>query len=192
MTREQAAAIAAKNNVADQVVLLGYRSATSKYGEYDDILAILTPDEYKEFKGNTLPSKWQAGIAKLQPGVYDYSKGLHGISHLSSSPGDLAILQELQATGKDHAPIPGRILPYYAFRQAGPVTIIRDGAALPERKVAVADWPWIDIHHGGYNLTSSLGCQTVYPDHWEEFRDLGFGAMEKYSQRIVKYILIQL
>lgn len=190
MTREQSAALAAQNGVADKVILFGYRSATSKYGEYDDTLAILTPDQYQEFKGNTLPSKWEPGIAKLLPGVYDYAKGLHGISHLTQSPGDQAIMKQLMESGKDHAPIEGRILPYYAFRQAGPVTVIRDGATVPEKKIPVGEWPWIDIHHGGYNLTSSLGCQTIYPDQWAAFRDMGFGAMEKYKQGIVKYILI--
>lgn len=186
-----AIALAAKYNVTDSVILFGYRSATSKYGEYDDTLAILSPDSYQEFIGNTLPSKWQPGIAKLIPGIYEYIKGLHGISHLSDSPGDKAIMKELVDSGKDHAPVDGRTLPYYAFRQAGPVSVIRDGATFPERKIPVGDWPWIDIHHGGKNLTSSLGCQTVHPDEWDAFRDMGFFSMEKYNQRVVKYILEQ-
>jgi len=193
MTRDQAQAILATHGILDKVAILGYRSRTSQRGRYDDILAILTPEAYTEFKANTLPSKKALGMAVLQPGVYKYVKGLHGIHHLNmKSPADKAIMDTLLKNGHDFTPIPGRTLPYYAFRQAGPVTILRDGAAASEMKTSPDAWPWIDIHKGGYNLTSSEGCQTIYPDRWPEFRDLGFRSMEKYNQAQIKYCLVQL
>jgi hypothetical protein len=191
-TKNEAIAIAKQHGVSDQVVIFGYRSNGSQRGQYDDTLAIMTPDIYKEYKGNTLPSKKAPGIAVLQPGVWAYKRGLHGIHHLDGSPGDQALLKKLYDTGKDLPPIPGRILPYYAFRQAGPVTVLRDGHKSPETVTDPVSWPWIDIHHGGYNLTSSEGCQTIDPDGWQDFRQLGFGSMSKYSQMQIKYILIQL
>jgi hypothetical protein len=192
MSRDNALSIIKAHGVTDQVVLIGLRSKSSQRGKYDDIIAILTPDTYKEYKGNTLPSKAAPGISVLQPGIWTYKKGLHGIHHLTGSLADQAILKKLCQTGKDVPTIPGRILPYYAFRQAAPVTILRDGYSSPETITDVASWPWIDIHHGGYNLTSSEGCQTIYPDRWNEFRDIGFTEMEKYQQTEVKYVLVQL
>jgi hypothetical protein len=192
MTRENALSIIKAHGIIDKVVIIGLRSKSSQRGKYNDVISIFTPDTYKEFKGNTLPSKAAPGLAVLQPGAWTYKKGLHGIHHLGGSPADQAILKKLYQTSKDVSPIPGRILPYFAFRQAGPVSILRDGHLSPETITDPASWPWIDIHHGGYNLTSSEGCQTIYPDHWNEFRDMGFGSMEKYQQAEIKYILVQL
>lgn len=192
MTRDQALAIIQQHNITDHVVILGYRSKSSQRGHYDDILAILTPDVYKEYKANTLPSKSAPGMAVLQPGVYTYKKGLHGIHHLDGSATDQALLKKLYSTGKDLAPIPGRILPYFAFRQAGPVTVLRDGDNVSQTVTDPASWPWIDIHRGGHNLTSSEGCQTIYLDVWEDFRALGFGSMSRFHQDAIKYCLVQL
>lgn len=191
-TREQALAIAAEWNVTDKVMIFGYRSAHSKYGEYDDVLAILTPDDYREYKGNTLPSKEANGIAVLQGGVYRYAPGLHGVSHLEGLPDAETIRVWLEAhKGQDYPNPKGRLLPYWAFRQAGPVKIKRIGSDVFEVKQDPAGWPWIDLHKGGYNLTSSLGCQTFYPDHWEEVRRVGFNAIAKYGLVTVPYILHQ-
>ena len=82
MTKEQAAKILADHGVKDPIAWIACRSANSKYGEYDDSIGLYTPDGYTEssHKFNTLPSKWEGGIAKLMPGVYRYKKGLHGPS----------------------------------------------------------------------------------------------------------------
>lgn len=204
-TRQEAEALAAANHLTEKVVLLGYRSKQSRYGHYDDTLAILTPDLYIENQGNTLPTVDEKNVAVLQPGVYRYQPGLHGISHLRTDtagaivPEDRVIYDWLIAhKGKDYLKTVldeqghVRLLPYWAFRQAGPVKIHRIGAASP----VMDGWPnspaWIDIHRGGYNLTSSLGCQTDEPQYFDNFRTTGFSELEKYNQPGVWYILVQL
>lgn len=180
----------------DKVALIGYRSASSKYGEYDDTIALITPQDYIEVKGNTLPSVWRPHIAKLLPGRYAYKAGLHGISHLTSSVGDQGILSWLDGhKGQDYPPafIPaGKIVPYWAFRQSGPVTLIRDGSAISETQTNPALYPFIDIHHGGINLTSSEGCQTIFPTYWANFRLKAYAAMTQFNQPVAFYTLIQL
>lgn len=194
-TRDQAQAFLDQHGITDKVVLLGYRAPGSQYGQYDDTIALICPTDYTEYKGNTLPSKWETGIAKLIPGVYDYRKGLHGIHHFA----DLSPEQHTEVAawlaanpGKDHVPIAGKILPYWAYRQAGPVTINRDGSPTLEQDGWPGNPAWIDIHCGGWNGTSSLGCQTIHPQYWIAARSLGFGAMDQWGQTVIKYCLIQL
>lgn len=194
-TRDEAEKMARERGCTDRVMLIGFRSATSKYGEYDDTLALLTPDAYTEWKGNTLPSKWEPGIAKLQPGDYLYAKGLHGVNHFAQ----LAALQRENVekwlpnhVGQDYPPINGFILPYWAFRQHGPVALLRDGANAPETETDPTKFPFIDLHCGGWNGTSSAGCQTWYPDHWKQARAAGYAAMDEYGQKEIVYSLHQL
>jgi len=195
LTRDAAETLARSRGCTDKVMILGLRSENSKYGFYDDTLALLTPDSYTEWKGNTLPSKWTPGIAKLIPGDYIYAKGLHGINHFDQMPINMA--SNLRAwlanhIGQDYQPIDGYILPYWAFRQHGPVTLIRDGSDVPETVTDPARFPFIDLHHGGWNGTSSAGCQTWFPDHWAEARKMGYAAMDRYAQTTITYGLHQL
>lgn len=192
LTRQHAIDMVAADGITDKVVWLGLRAKNSAYGAYDDTIGLLTPDGYAEFKGNTLPSTWIPGIAKLEPGKYQYAKGLHGVNHFAQMPADMA--NNLRAwlnghVGQDHDAIAGYILPYWAFRQHGPVTLIRDGATSPETQTDPAKFPFIDLHRGGWNGTSSAGCQTFYPDHWPDARKAGYAAMDKYGQTTITYSL---
>lgn len=78
--------------------------------------------------------------------------------------------------------------PYKALRQYGRVTVLRDG--IPHTDTAVAPF-YIDIHKGGYNTTSSLGCQTIHPDQWIDFLTNVEQLMHSYKQDIVPYCLVE-
>jgi hypothetical protein len=195
LSRSDAEALGKSRGCSDSVLFLGLRSVNSSYGKYDDTICLITPEAYVEFVANTLPSSWVPGIAKLMPGDYIYEQGLHGVHHFNDLPPQIAaeVKQWLYANiGQDHAPISSYILPYWAFRQAGPVTILRDGSNTPETETNPADYPFIDLHRGGSYTTSSAGCQTFRPDHWPDARKLGYEAMNKYNQSRITYSLHQL
>jgi lysozyme len=202
----RALAITLAGGIADTVFLLGIRgfgaADQNKRGIYDDAIFLVTPEECIGFNANTDPSITRKGIAVLQPGTYRYKQGLHGIRHFDDITRSLGKEKRdevekwlLDNVGKDHVPLTHKngdriVLPYWAFRQAGPVTITRDGITGTETKTDPGLWPWIDIHKGGYNTTSSEGCQTIHPDQWPEARAKGFAAMNAAGLKTVNYVLI--
>lgn len=138
------------------------RKGVNDRGLYDDAIIVYSPYAFEAFNANTDPSIVREGIATLCLGVHLYKKGNHGISRPGGG--------------------------YPAYRPATkneelPVT--RDGVTYPRPGVA------INIHKGGYNSTSSEGCQTLYPDQWNYFKALGDGEMDRYKQKIVPYILCE-
>jgi lysozyme len=132
-------------------------------GMYDDAIFLIGPNYFKSFNANTDPSKFQSTIAVLKPGTYIYKPGPHGIS------------------GKN---------PYPAFRQHGPVVVLRDG--IGEDTDEGKDRFYINIHKGGYSTTSSLGCQTIYPDQWLEAQRDGYDLLELHDQTEIPYALIEI
>ncbi len=68
-------------------------------GMYDDMIAILTPRTYRTFNANTDPSSSGGRLAVLQPGAWEFQKGIHH---------------------------PGTPHGYPCLVQAGPVTVLRD------------------------------------------------------------------
>lgn len=126
---------------------------------YDDAIFILSPDAFCAFNANTDPSKYQPGIAVLKAG----GPYLYKIG-----------LHNMKA-------------PYEALRQYGRVTVIRDGGK--EVRDTAASPFFIDIHKGGYSTTSSLGCQTIYPEQWTEFLLNVKTEIKKYSQSVIPYVI---
>ena len=131
-------------------------------GIYDDAIIVYSPYAFEAFNANTDPSIFQPGVATLKLGVHPYRRGNHGISR------------------------PGGGYPAYrpaTEDEALPVT--RDGKEGTSQGIA------INIHKGSLNSTSSLGCQTIYPDQWAYFKSLGDGEMARYKQSVVPYILCE-
>lgn len=126
---------------------------------YDDAHAIIWPDGYSTYQGNTDPNGYRKGkgtgsdkgMAMVKEGVHIYGTGLH--------KGTLA------------------------FRQCEPFTVIRDGDPPYEH----TGWHATNWHAGGNFSTSSLGCQTnpieVFRD---EIRPTLYRLLEKYKNKTAK------
>lgn len=72
---------------------------------------------------------------------------------------------------------------YEALVQAAPVTVIRDQEG-PD-----TGWFGINIHRGSYGGTSSLGCQTIWPDQWPSFIGLVKSELRRAGQKTLPYVL---
>lgn len=75
---------------------------------------------------------------------------------------------------------------YPAGVQADDVTVIRDGTPNYDDTGEFG----INIHPGGVNSTSSIGCQTVPPDQWQSFIKPLVAALKEYGQNVFPYVLI--
>lgn len=139
-------------------------------GIYDDAIFIDSPQATVAFNGNTDPSRYRKGQGKGS------GKGM-----ASLNPGAWYVHKFDLHKGK-----------YLALCQrGGDVTVTRDG-----------DPPYLDtgsfginIHKGGYNGTSSEGCQTIHPDQWHSFISLAKDQAKRYfgddwQKKIVPYILL--
>ena len=167
--KEKSLAMAIKAGIEDRVVLIGIRGYYSETfqpsgnqrGIYDDAIILLSPSVHATFNANTDPTVFKKGIAVLKTGIHRYRKGNHGIS----KPGG----------------------GYPALRPANPkeeVPVTRDGEG---DSMGIA----INIHKGGYNTTSSLGCQTIYPPQWDGFINLVYSEMSRYNQKTIPYLLVE-
>lgn len=145
-------------------------------GIYDDAIFIDSPDAFAAFNGNTDPSSYRPGKgfepsargrATLKPGVwYAYRFADH--------------------VSKVHGPYPA------ICQRLGEVTVIRDGN--PPYEHTGADFG-INIHKGGYQGTSSEGCQTIHPDQWPGFYALAKDLAQRYhgaqwNAVVIPYALI--
>lgn len=74
---------------------------------------------------------------------------------------------------------------YVALVQAAEVTVDRDNAP------AETGWFGINIHRGGFNGTSSLGCQTIHPDQWRSFISTVQDLLRRNNQHTLPYTLIE-
>lgn len=174
MTRPRITEHAAKAYIKEptaEVYLIGIRGyyqdtmgkpGVNDRGIYDDCICLIAPNLFLTFNANTDPSVYRKGIATLVPGKHMYKKGKHGIS----KPGG----------------------GYPAFRPATPdesLPVTRDGMPGIHKGIA------INIHKGSYNSTSSEGCQTIYPEQWNEFQEKVYKQMDQFGVREIAYYLVE-
>lgn len=76
-------------------------------------------------------------------------------------------------------------LRYKALVQAADVTVVRDEVGEDTGRFA------INIHRGGQNKVSSLGCQTIVPEQWQSFITTLESEMKRYNQSVIPYRLIE-
>ena len=167
--KEKSLAMAIKAGIEDRVVLIGIRGYYSETfqpsgnqrGIYDDAIILLSPSVHATFNANTDPSVYRKGIAVLKTGVHRFRKGNHGISR---PDGGYPALRPANA------------------KEELPVTRDKEGDSM-----GIA----INIHRGGYNSTSSAGCQTIYPPQWNGFINLVYSEMARYNQKTIPYLLTE-
>lgn len=76
-------------------------------------------------------------------------------------------------------------LQYEALVQAAKVTVMRDEVGEDTGMFG------INIHRGGNNSVSSLGCQTIVPAQWDSFIATVKSQLKKHNQKVVPYILVE-
>lgn len=177
LSQDRARAILKEHGVADRVTLIGmrgyFRDSMGKKGAndrnlYDDAIILVSPYVFATFNANTDPSAFRRAIAVLTPGTWQYKLGTHGL-------------------GKP------RNKRYTALVQAGEVTVKRDDDASAATSTGTLDTGYfgINIHRGGYNTTSSLGCQTIYPDQWAGFIGIVEQELQRSGQVVLPYVLVE-
>ena len=143
---------------------------------YDDAIILRVPSLhiFAAFNGNTDPSRIHQGFGTSQQtkGMAVLKTGVWPVyrfdKHNGNQPHD-AICQ-----------------------RSGKVTVIRDGnPPYPDTGNF-----GINIHRGGYTKTSSLGCQTIPPEQWEEFYTMASDAAKKlwgsaWKDKTVAYVLLE-
>jgi lysozyme len=140
-------------------------------GIYDDALFLDTPDSFATFNGNTDPSRVRTGHGTgTAKGMAVLNEGLWYVHKFALHNGKyLALCQRLAQ-----------------------VTVTRDGTP-PYQDTGMFG---INIHKGGYNTTSSLGCQTVHPDQWPAFIEMAVDHAKRWhgarwNDVVIPYALLE-
>jgi len=139
-------------------------------GIYDDAIFIESPSVTAAYNGNTDPSNFRRGSGTgASKGIAVLKPGIWFAHKFDLHNGKyLALCQRL-----------------------GEVIVTRDGNPPYEDKGMFG----INIHKGGYNTTSSLGCQTIHPAQWESFITLAVDQAKRYlsdkwNKSVIPYILL--
>jgi hypothetical protein len=140
-------------------------------GIYDDAIFIDTPDTFAAFNGNTDPSRVRIGQGTgAERGMAVLNPGIWYVHRFDLHKEEyLALCQ-----------------------RTGQVTVTRDGTP----PYADTGMFGINIHRGGYNTTSSLGCQTVHPDQWSSFITLAVDHAKRWhgarwNSVVIPYALLE-
>jgi hypothetical protein len=140
---------------------------------YNDAIFVHTPSVTAAYNANTDPSSYRKGH-----GTSEQAKGM------ASLKTGLWPVYQFGLHGKSK---------YFALCQTrGEVTVMRDG----DPPYADTGYFGINIHRGGYNTTSSLGCQTIHPTQWDSFIALAKDQAQRlhgaeWRRALVTYVLVE-
>lgn len=120
---------------------------------------------------------FRAYNANTDPGIF--KKGI-----ASLVPGVWLVYQLDDHRPKDQPSYPA------LCQRGGPVKVFRDNVGNDIGNFG------INIHKGGYNKVSSIGCQTIYPEQWTEFisnvTNLAIDYFEEnWNKTNIPYVLIE-
>jgi lysozyme len=135
-------------------------------GIYDDAAIWYRPESFYTFQGNTDPSRVRKGFG------FGASKGMANVK-----------------VGRWPKYFPGMhngSVPHLAFRQGGPITVVRDGNPNYENTGMFG----CNVHRGGVNGTSSLGCITIAPKLWTLFKATGDAYLKAAGQKEFDLIMV--
>ena len=125
-------------------------------GVYDDAYFLYSRDHCQSFNANADPSSYRAGY-----GIGD-AKGIASLKEQAHYMCKIDLHK-----GKYEA----------LCQRLGTCTVIRDGIRGPYEQTSA--YLGINNHKGGITTTSSLGCQTIPPDQWDEYINLAKAIMQK-------------
>jgi hypothetical protein len=141
-------------------------------GIYDDAIIIFSPSVMSTYNGNTDPSIFRKGAGTgTKKGIASLNPGAWYVHKFDKHKGQyLALCQRL-----------------------GNVTVTRDGNPEPYQDTGSFG---INIHRGGFNTTSSEGCQTIHPSQWDSFINLAVDQAKRYytdkwNKLVIPYFLLQ-
>lgn len=166
---EATLAILEKHGVKDQVRLLGVR------GYFLNSMGDPNTNQrgiYDDAIFIVAPDFYAAFNANTDPGAYR-----KGIASLATGLWKYKIGIHGLSKPKE--------LQYKALVQADKVTVHRDGGKIETGMFG------INIHRGGYETVSSLGCQTIYPKQWKIFINAVEMQLTKHKQKVIPYLLIE-
>lgn len=144
----------------------GVKGANDR-GVYDDALIWFNVSTFRTFRGNTDASSYRKGSG------FGSGKGMANL---------------MKGIWKGYYPgMHNGSVPHLAFRQGANVTVLRDGTPSYTNTGMFG----INIHRGGVNGTSSLGCQTIMPADWTLFKAYGDAALKKASLSNFTYVLAE-
>jgi hypothetical protein len=162
------------------IVVVGVRSYYLSMGKgaavtrdlYDDAIFLDTPNMTMNFNANTDPTAYRKGQGTgATKGMASLNAGTWYAHQFGIHNGEYPAL----------------------IQTGGQVGVTRDGDPPYQDK----GWFGINIHKGGWGITSSEGCQTIYPSEWPDFINNAtseairlFGA-DKYKAQIIPYLLIE-
>jgi hypothetical protein len=167
--REQSDALLRQHGITDHFALLGvrgyYRDTMGERGRNDRGI-------YDDAIALVTPTAYvtfnaNADPVRFKPGIANLKCG---VWHYRLGLHNLSKAKEKQ---------------YEALVQAAPVTVLRDDAGED------TGWFGINIHKGGFNTTSSLGCQTIYPTQWPGFITLVKQELKRHDRRKIPYVLVE-